>query len=71
MPRVALDDVVRIAVPVPTIQEQQRLGARDRELTTAAQAYRGAAQAIAELRQIELTEVASSLDRQVNEEAGI
>jgi type I restriction enzyme, S subunit len=54
MPRVARDAVLRIGVPLPPLEDQQRIGRRLQQLEEAADTHRRTAAKIAQLRDLEL-----------------
>jgi hypothetical protein len=60
MPRVALDDVLRIRIPIPPLEEQQRVGERLRTLEVAAETHRRMAAKLDLLRETELVAISTS-----------
>jgi len=61
MPRVALDAVLRIAVPIPPLEEQKSIGSRLQELENAADTHQRTAAKITQLRELELAEMSARL----------
>lgn len=59
MPRVARDAVLRLAIPVPALEDQIRIGTRFQQLEDTADAHRRTAAKIVQLRDLELTELSA------------
>mgnify|MGYP001454607484 CR=1 FL=1 len=60
MPRVRLDDVLRIPIPIPPLEEQRQLGMRLHQLESAADIHLRVANTIARLRQLQLSEMVAT-----------